>query len=560
MKFLLSSAALIISLHPLHTLAQDSQFPTEQLRDSLQNETLSDRAEERARQGQMRRGESPDSPTDENEPTALVPKGGPCFPVNKITFSGHDVFGKAPLAIDHLVGRCVSASDLSKALQDINVYYKDAGFITTRAYLPEQNLRTGELKVQIIAGRIDGYVYSNGSQADRRVKGAFPTGRDDLLNLRDLEQGLDNMNAPRSATTRFQLLPGERPGGSFVQVIAKDDRRFHANLDTNNAGFKTTGVWKTSATLGVDNLFNANDQLRLGVTTTPFDPRHKRFSDSISLSGSVPMGNWNFSADAGFSRYFFILDGINQSYPVKGHTKHVTLTAERMLYRDQVSKYYGYGELKTTRTRTYIDSYEIESQRRNLTVGTLGLRSEHNLTNGKLSFDGGVKFGLDLFGSYVLDKSIVDPTFKLGFAKLDYQVPLPDTPLTYKTTLSGQYSPDILPGTEQFSVGGWANVRGYHDDNMYGDNGVYLQNTLEWQAYKDQDTDLKFNVGFDAGYLWPSQLRTWSQRHLTGVSVGTSLKIKDRVSLSGTLAHALSRPDDFNANRTVAYFGLGIKF
>lgn len=532
------------------------------------------RREEAALAAQNTAGPSKPGSPDADAPKPAAPdvfapaQGGPCFEIRDIILSGFDAFGAKPEGYQELVGRCVTAADIGAALNRINAHYQAAGFVTTRAYVPEQDLLDASLEIIIVPGRIEGYVYGDGKPADARLHSAFPTDRGDLLNLRDLEQGLDNINAPKSADGKFQLVPGETTGGSFVQVLVEDKRPWHFDLTVNNTGFASTGKIKASANLGFDNVLGLNDQLSFGLNATPFDDRGLKYSDAASVSWSVPIGKWSFGVDIGGSDYFFILPGINESYPVEGHSHYGSLSAERLLLRNQLAKVYAYGDLKLTRTKSFIDNQEIASQRRRLSILTLGLRGERAFGRGKLTWDVGGKAGLAAFDSYVLDKSIVDPKFRLIKLNLGFEQPLGNKGITYKGALTAQYSGDILPSTEQISIGGWSTVRGFHDDSMYGDSGIYLRNTLDWDAWKGSDASLKVNAGLDLGYIKPSALRRWSQDYLVGVSLGADIKIGNHTTLTLQAAHALSRPDEnpphanpaFEADKTVGYFALKMEF
>ena len=533
-----------------------------------QQQSAQTEAEAARRAEQRRTGGTQGAPSTGVDPLAPAP-GGPCFEIRDIILSGFEAFKREPEGYRDLIGSCATAADIAGVLNSINQHYQELGYITTRAYVPEQDVADGSLEITIQPGRLEGYVYGDGAQADARIDTAFPGERGDLLNLRDLEQGLENINGPRSASGRFQLIPGEEPGGSFVQVHVEDKRPWHFDLSLNNTGFDTTGVVKATANLGFDNVLGLNDQLRFSLTSTPFDDRGNKHSDAYSASWNVPVGNWSYGIDVGASDYYFILPGINQSYPVEGRSHYATFSAERLLMRNQTAKVYAYGDLKLTRTRTFIDNNEIESQRRRLTIGSLGLRGERSFEQGsKLTWDVGARFGLDAFDSYVLDKSIVDPEFRLLKARLTYEHPLNDAGTLYRGTLVAQLSDDILPGTEQFSIGSWSSVRGFHDDSMYGDSGIYLRNTVEWDAYKGADVEVRMNAGLDIGYVEPSALRSWSQDYLVGISLGADIKIQNQATLTLQVAHALSRPDEnppnaqpaFEASRTVGYVGFKVEF
>lgn len=528
------------------------------LQKRLDQQSAAERAAERTKRNpDVDKGAGEDGAQGQSTPLATAP-GGPCFTIRTVTISGYEPFRKKPKGEADLLGRCATAADIAGTLNRINEAYQKDGYITTRAYVPEQDLSKGALEIVVVPGRIEGYVYADGRKADDRLTRAFPTGRGDLLNLRDLEQGLDNINGPHSAKGKFQLVPGEKTGGSFVQVNIQDGPRLHGSLETKNTGFKTTGVVKSTATVTYDNPAKINDQVTLSLTTTPFDPRVERFSDAVSLNSTMPLGNWSLGMEAGVSRYFFILDGVNQSYPVEGNTVYGTVSAERLLSRNQTTKTYLYGKLKLAASRSYIEGYEIESQHRDLTIGTLGFRGETAVGQGKFTWDMGLKSGLGLM-DHVPVKSAVDEHFLMSFASLTYEQPL--TPaLTYKGTLTGQFSEDVLPGSEQISIGGWGDVRGFHDDSMYGDSGVYLASTLEWTAYEGNKIKVVVSPGLDVGAIVPSVFRDWDQHYLVGASLGLGVTFDERIDFTFKLAQALSRPSDFQAGRTVAYAGLNFKF
>ncbi|SFL17999.1 Hemolysin activation/secretion protein [Pseudovibrio ascidiaceicola] len=541
--------------------AQDQMQRALQREEAAQTQQQRDKQKARARQEGDGQIEMPQDPLS-------VPEGGPCFTIEHVEVAGYERFAEPPGAHDTLIGKCATLADIVRSLNAVNAYYKDLGYITTRAYLPKQTISDGTVSITIIPGIIEGYVYADGRQANARIAAAFRGKRGDLLNLRDLEQGLEVLNGPRSSKASFKLIPGEQPGGSFVQITLEETLPLHGSLEIDNSGFDNTGATKTTASFGLDNFLNLNDQLSVSFSGTPFDPREERHSESISGRFAVPYEYWLFTLEGGASRYFFKLSGLNQSFPVKGHSYYVNLSIERLFWRDKLSKHYAYGDIKLSRSRAYIDGFEIMSQRRRLSTASLGWRGETKWGSAQLRWDVGAGFGLDAFGATISDASIVDPEFRLIHARLDFEKPIPSTPLTYSATLSGQYSQDILPGSEQISIGGWSTVRGFHQDNMYGDVGAYWRNTIEWNAIEREDFRLKLSGGVDAGLIKPSELRSWSQDYLVGAHFGATAFFGENVTLDVQVAHALSRPERnlpnivsaFEADKTVGFASLNFTF
>lgn len=524
-----------------------------------------DRAERENRNRRRLQDERPDiqdNPTAGNQAgSPLLERVGPCFQITEVKISGYEVFGKPPPGYKQLENKCIYAADIAETLSNLNLHYSQKGFVTTRVYVPEQNLKPGILELVVVPGTISGFAYKDGRAIDSRIRAAFPTGNGDLLNVRDLEQGLENFNTPRSQSGKFDLLPGQELGETIVGIDASESKRWRVVNSSDNSGFDSTGGIKGSITGYLYNPLNLNDQFSLGVTsTTPFYDRDEKFSDSFTANYSVPFGYWSAWASTSYDQYFFILPGINQSYDVEGNTLSFSGGLERLLYRDQNNKLYANGGLKVSRTRNYIAGFEIESQRRNLTIANLGLRGKHFLGKTTLEWSATGKFGLDIFDAYVFDKSIVNPEFRSISGQIKLTAPISDTGFTYTGLIKGQYSDDILPGSEQFSIGGRGNVRGFHEDNMYGDSGYYVRNELSYALPKSSLGQVTLFGGVDFGQIEFSSLREWEQDYLIGGAVGARIKFKNNANMELTYARALDAPNEFNADRNQFYLTLGFEF
>jgi hemolysin activation/secretion protein len=107
-----------------------------------------------------------------------------------------------------------------------------------------------------------------GSQ-DNALRMAFPQAAGRILNLRDLEQGLDQLNRLRSRALTIDILPGSREGFSRVELIATDHHLpVSLSLGADNSGQKSTGSRQMNAQLTVDNPFRLADQWMLSAVGT----------------------------------------------------------------------------------------------------------------------------------------------------------------------------------------------------------------------------------------------------------------------------------------------------
>jgi len=82
-----------------------------------------------------------------------------CFEVQKINLQGatHISVSKQNQLLKPFVGQCLGASGIDTLLKTITSHYLNQGYVTSRAYLPEQDLTSGTLQAMVIEGRLQGF-------------------------------------------------------------------------------------------------------------------------------------------------------------------------------------------------------------------------------------------------------------------------------------------------------------------------------------------------------------------------------------------------------------------
>ncbi|MEW7000586.1 hypothetical protein M5585_10205 [Serratia ureilytica] len=149
------------------------------------------------------------------------------------------------------------------------------------------------LTVSASEGRIES-ITQNGEQT-LALKMAFPGLVGDVLNLRDIEQGMEQLNRLPSQQVAIDIQPGEQPGFSNV-VLLRGARRAPVSFSfgADNSGQKSTGTGQMNAAFTLDNPLRLADQWSLSAArNNDFSPHHR----SRSLNGGVtlPYGYWLFS-------------------------------------------------------------------------------------------------------------------------------------------------------------------------------------------------------------------------------------------------------------------------
>lgn len=104
----------------------------------------------------------------------------------------------------HYAGACVGKRGIDVLVKRLSQAILARGYVTTRVLVPEQDLSTSTLKLSLIPGVIRHIRF-----ADETLRGtwktAFPTRDGELLNLRDLEQGLEQMKRVSGQDVSMQI-------------------------------------------------------------------------------------------------------------------------------------------------------------------------------------------------------------------------------------------------------------------------------------------------------------------------------------------------------------------
>jgi len=290
-----SSFPLSVVIGLCLTAGQQSAFAQTAIENAL-------RAQERAvREAQQRQQPAADVFIKDEAPSGEVPStqaDEKCFGSMRIELVGHTAnMGPEPQAIlQSYQATCLSAPRVNALLGELNRWYQRAGWITTRVYVSEQKLASGDLQLRVVPGRIEQYQI-NQSETDARIQSAFPS-HDGLLNLRDLEQGLENINRLPSQQGKFKLYPGKETGSSQVMVNVDDKPRVRLSEMVDNSGTAALGKWKSTTEIAVDNLSQNNDQLAIGYIRNLDQGSMDAVFQGGTLNYLIPLGYHLFSVSA----------------------------------------------------------------------------------------------------------------------------------------------------------------------------------------------------------------------------------------------------------------------
>ncbi|KVF04663.1 hypothetical protein WJ04_19505 [Burkholderia vietnamiensis] len=542
------TALPITALVSLAVHAQQAPTPADQAAAAKAN-AEQDRQAQQQRDAQQRdatvRAPSVRSEVPKVEAYPALPTETPCFRIDRFTLDvpaslpdaakaqgasalPMDRFAFAREWLNHYEGQCVGKQGIDVLIKGLSQAILARGYVTTRVLIPEQDLSTGTLKLSLIPGMIRHVRF-----ADEKLRGtwktAFPTRDGEVLNLRDLEQGLEQMKRVSSQDVSMQIVPGALPGESDVVLDVKRSKPWTVVASIDNSGTRATGKLQGNLSVGIDNPLGLNDMLNVGVSQDLEFGDKRLGSHGWNGFYTIPWGYWAATLSASTNTYYQQIAGVNQTFIASGNSKTVDFKLARVLARSQNDVFGGYFRLSRRFGQSFIEDTEISQQRRNNTIIELGVTDRHYLDGAQFDGSAAYRQGVGGFGAQD-DMLAAGPTYRFKMAVLDANLSVPfvisKQPFRYVGTFHGQYTGNTLYYLDDMTIGSRYTVRGFDGETMLASSrGFYWRNELQMPIGQ---TGQAIYAGLDYGRVWGPQPIALVGTQLAGAVIGVKGSIGTR--------------------------------
>jgi len=546
---IISTAAGLSFLLPAHAAEPDNQFIIQQQRQKALEQQLT----------------PPVPDVRLSEPSSsfgkiAFPVETPCFPIRNVTLTGQDALPRwLPLQriADQAQGRCLGGKGINLLMSTMQNRLVDHGWITTRVLAPTQDLKSGTLKLAIVPGYIRHVRLTKDSDDYIQLYSSFPAHEGNLLDLRDIEQGLENLQRLPTVEASMEIVPGEQPGESDVVITRKQSKMWRLGLSLDDAGTETTGRYQGGVTLSLDNPFSLSDLLYVSASHDLNDHGGKG-SKNYTGHYSVPFGYWTLGVTGSDYDYHQTVAGQNQDYRYSGKSKNLDVQLSRVLHRSGSQKTTLTADVLARETRNYVDDTEVGVQRRQTAGWRLGLQHRHYI--GQASVDAGVSYqrGTRWFGAQPApEEAFGEATALSKILQLNAQLDLPFEIGTQQFRYNVQYLRQIsntpLTPQDQFAIGNRWTVRGFDGERtLNASHGWYVRNDLGWSTpLPNQELYLGADYGEVGGYSSDPLIG----KHLAGGVVG----LRGSAFNTGYDLFAgtpFSKPDGFHTSSLTLGFNL----
>ncbi|HEP0586228.1 TPA: ShlB/FhaC/HecB family hemolysin secretion/activation protein [Klebsiella aerogenes] len=489
--------------------------------------------------------------TTKKHTDSKFPQETPCFQINELILNNDFLDNNGLKEIKNkVIGKCLGMNGLKKAAVLFQDYYINAGYITTRVEIPSQDLSTKKLNLTVVPGRISEIVVAD-NDVSRWI---LPFSDGDILNIRDLEQGLENIQRTPEVDVKINILPGAENGTSKVLINPQRKKKWSLRASYNNFGDKSTGSELIGGTSYLYNVTGLSDLFYLAGTGS-----HTGGYKNVSTYYSVPFGYSEFSLYYSKSKSHQGIDIGAYTFDYVGETEYFSLKGNRMLYRNVNSKLSTSAELIRRKYDYTLGGTELVLQKRDMGNVRLGLNYKRNFTgaalDSTLSWQRFTKaFGgtdtPDMRTGTVSKKSQI-VNLNVNYVKWLTMLP---TNAYYELNFGAQYSPDNLTLQDQFTIGDRWSVRGFQNsDGIYGNKGFFLQNTLNVvTGYKGLIPYIGADYGQIIGEL-PSQ--NLSGKKLMGGILGVKGSVR-ALEYDGSISAPFIYPHDLDVDKYKINFNL----
>jgi hemolysin activation/secretion protein len=389
------------------------------------------------RQEQLRRDleRKPDVPLGDMpiEASTILPQEQPCRSITAVVFEDSDGLQPAlPNGLagtegaDSPLGRCVGVKGIAVLIDRARNALIAQGYITSRIEVPAQDLNDGRLLLRVVIGRVATIAKGGDELSAWQLA---PIEIDAPLQLRDIEQTLENLRRNPSVQADVQLRPGVQADTSDIVLDYTQRRPLRLNFTLDDSGSSTTGKLLGQATLSWDNPMGLSDLIYLSSSRDLGDREAgPRGNDSQTLHYSVPWGYWLWAFTASQSEYRQTIAGAFQSYLYSGQTQSQDMQLSRVVHRDTNSKTILQIKAFTKRSLNFIEDTEVIVQRRQTAGWEASMH--HQQRFGELSGDINLSFkqGTGALGALPApEEAFGEGTsqMQVGTVVLNMQWPLP---------------------------------------------------------------------------------------------------------------------------------------
>ncbi len=492
------------------------------------------------------------------------------FKLTQITLEGNDAYSTKQLSTlyQNKINTNVTVSQLLQIVQDITNYYRNNGYILSRAVLPPQRIIGGAVHIRIIEGFIDKVSVSGAPKGAQALLQAYGEKIAAVRPLKTsvLERYMRLANEIPGVSAKAVLEPSATITGASDLTLAAETKTASGFISYDNYSTRYIGPTELTASGEVDSIFRSGDKTVLTVAGTDKRPGLRY----VDLSHETPLGSNGTRLLVGGNyaetQPGYVLEPLN----IQGRAKNLYSSVKYPAYLSRTQA------LWLTAGFNYLDSL-VNTQGSPFYLDHIRkvyVDSNYNFSdnwNGNNLLDLTLTRGLNILGATpTSDTDVSRAGGHSAFTKLNFQAtriqPVYGRFSAF-ALVQGQYAFVPLLASEQFGFGGPQVGRGYDPSEIVGDRGMSGSVELRMDTVPNKKLlqVMQFYAFYDIGKVW-NMLSTngqLGQASAASTGVGTRMFFTKNVSGNLYIAKPLTRPvaaEDIenNGKGPRVYFGITV--
>lgn len=470
------------------------------------------------------------------------------------------------------LNREITFEDLDRALGAIATFYQERGWFV-RPQLPAQDIIDGVVTINIIEaklGRVEPQITEDMPLSAQRIKRFLKSRQQtgEPLNINELSHALTVLNEQPGVSAQVALAPSLEAGASDVVVETLRLPSVSGNVQIDNWGAKSTGVWRATGNANWNNPFGYGDQFQANIMASEGTAYGR-------LGYNLPIGYAGWRLGLSYSALTYKLLGDFAALGNKGNAQTLLASLSYPLLRQPTSNAtFSLNASDSQYDNKYsLDSDNLSIRKRvsTLSAGLTGDRAD-NWLGGGFSVGGltAVAGHANLAGTrsnQIADREGANTqgsfyTLAANGGRLQRVTNNTSVWLSF----SGQMASKNLDSSQKFSLGGPQSVRAYPVYEASGDQGWLATVEARYNFMGGAQASLFYDMGWIQQFKSTSHLSsllTPNTYTLKGWGAAVSYNYNNWLSIKFTVARPVgSNPganpvtgfDGDGTNRSVRYW------
>jgi len=464
--------------------------------------------------------------------------------IKRFRFIGNKVFSTKQLEkiTAPYVGRNFTSADLSQARAAVNNLYVKAGYINSGAIFPlaaNQGIdpNGAVVTIQVIEGTIEAINISGGGNLKRYVQPRLQAATSPVFNYNQLFEALRLLQTdPLVKSISATVNSGSEQDKLILDVQLKATQPLKVEIGADNYRSPAAGSFERFVQFSNANLLGLGDSL--GATywnTAGSNALAATYKVPIDVRNGTVSFAYNFQKNNVIEKPFNLLD-INTDYRsyelsvlqplIRKATKNSTqefAVGLSAFHSDSQANLLGAPSRVSLGAdeegRTHLSAFRFfQEWRKQSNIQAVAIRSQLSL-------------GLGLGATN--NPTPPDSQFFSWLGLVNFTQVLPNN-MRFVTSAGVQLADRPLLPSEQFVLGGQGTIRGYRNQGLLSDNGVFASLELQYPLYSNRVGKFLVIPFVDIGQGWnggeTAQSSPLASQTLASIGLGLQYELNDRLS------------------------------